>query len=408
MPVLQPTTGIATRITAALLLASAAASTAAAAAPASGSAPASYRVEALTSAGMGGGASGLAMLQMMMGGSAPPATRSLELTLRSARPTPPSPQAEHRIPAGLGLGAALPLRTPTPAADRPEPGADNLSNEKVQGRLLIFRGCAESAPAGQPQVIDLASLVPDQRRLAQALAAHKGHHPGPRSTTTKPAVTIGTWPDGDAASTSRNRLPASASLVGDHLVQSNYAPEIRFQITPSHDFLAPVQLQSRSGGEAMELSWTPIATSLGYQATVTGPGEKEGDLVIWTSSTVAWPSKPVPADLDEATARKLVDQGVLLPPSQTRCSISAQAMKLMATGFLNFQAYGDTLKLAGPAWTVTVQRQSILLRPLMAMGPDAGDLPNREGSPTPNNEPAQEQQPQPKRGGGFGWIPGLF
>lgn len=404
MPLQPPSKGIA----AALLLVSAAASTAAAvSAPGAGSGPASYRVEALTSAGMGVQTSGTAMMQMLMGGNTPPVTRSLELTLRSARPAPPAPQAEHRIPAGLGLGSALPLRTPKPSADRPEPGSDDPSHETVQGRLLIFRGCAESAAAGQPQVIDLASLLPDQRWQAQALAAQKRKRPGLRSAAAAavtPAVTIGTWPASDAGSNSGDRLPASASLVGDHLVQSNYAPEIRFQVTPSHDFLAPVQLQSRSVGDAMELSWSPIATSLGYQATVTGPGEKEGDLVIWTSSTAAWPSHPVPADLDAATARKLVDQGVLLPPSQTRCSISAKVMKQMGTGFLNFQAFGDTLKVAGPAWSVTLQRQSILLRPLMAMpmGPESSD------SQDPNDSEAPRKEANPQRGGGFGWIPGLF
>lgn len=382
MALLRPSSGVAAVM---LIGTSIAGADAALASPKAPSTPATYLIEALTTAGMGPGGSGMAMMQQLMGGRAPEATRSLDLTLRSTQLAPASPQAEHRIPAGLGLGASLPLLTPEPGSDRPPQDPDHAPTETVKGRLLIFRGCAETAPTGQPEVIELAQLLPDQRRLAESLAKPKGQQLGQRPTR-EPAITIGTWPHGDKDS---DRLPAAASLVGDHQVRSNYAPEIAFKVDAAHDFLAPVQLNNRRVAGAMELSWSTVPTALGYQATVSGSGQQEGDLVIWTSSTAAWAASSVPPDLTATTARKLVDQGVLLPPSQSRCSVSAQAMNQMGgMGFLNFQAFGDTLKLAGPSWSLTLQRQSILLQPLMEM-------------------PMAEESP-PSRGSGFGWIPGLF
>jgi hypothetical protein len=219
MPFLRPSSAAVV----VLLSASIAGDAAMAGAPA-GTAPATYRIEALTSTGLGGTA-------------AQASSRSLTLTLSSARSAPAAPEAEHRIPAGLGLGAALPLRTP------------------------------KTTPGG-----------PDQ---------------GP-----------------DAA---------------------------------------------------------------------------------------GWAASFIPADLTAATARTLLEQSGVLPPAQSHCSVSAQAMKQMAVGFLNFRAFGDTLKLSGAGWSLNLDRQSILLRPLMEMAIDDALDP----------APAQQESP-PARVRGYGWFPGLF
>ncbi len=49
-------------------------------------------------------------------------------------------------------------------------------------------------------------------------------------------------------------MPAQASLVGSHVVASNYAPEIRFHVGSGHDCLAPVKLTSTPAGGAQRLS----------------------------------------------------------------------------------------------------------------------------------------------------------
>ncbi|WP_411869282.1 hypothetical protein [Vulcanococcus limneticus] len=367
------------------------------AAPAKRPAPAApgatYTLEARTVTGLGAGGMGSAeMMRMVMGGGASSTTssRSLELRLQGSRVPAEAPKAEHRIPAGLALGTALPLLSsgPSRGTEAPEP------LERPKGRLLIFRGCGETAGSGQPEVLDLAKLVPDAQQLA-ALQGAMGKQGG-RGVAREPAAAAitGTWPNGD----SQGALAATASLVGDHSVVSNYAPELRFRVEASHDFLAPLQLSASPAGAAWRLSWQPVATVLGYQAMATSAGKGPDELVIWTSSSSGWAGSAIPANLDRRSAAQLIAQKVLLPPEATSCSISAQASAAMAMPVLQVTAYGDPLTVTGPAgatpWRVSLRRESTASRLLMAGMPGADDAAGGEAEPT-----------QPR---GFKLFPGLF
>lgn len=366
------------------------------AAVAAGDGAATYRVEATTIAGIGAGGSGMEMMRMLMGGGQPAARRDLDLLLSSGQRPTAAPQAEHMIPAALTMGTSLPLLTPPPTAVAQDRAADDELRE-FKGRLVIFRGCAGSATADQPEVIELAGLSPDQRRLAQAMASRKGWDEAEPAR----AVTTGVWPTIET----EKPVPANGSLVGEHRVQSNYAPEIRFQVTASHDFLAPVQLSTRSAGEAMELSWKPVATALGSQAMAVGAKESGTEIVLWTSSSAPWGESSVPAALDAATARKLISSGALMPPEQTTCTIGAAAMKRLGDAVVSFTAYGEALRTAGPVpapgrpplWTLTLERTSASTIPLMEMEGMQGGAPGE-----------QPMQEAPQKRGGWGLIPGLF
>jgi hypothetical protein len=232
------------------------------------------------------------------------------------------------------MGTALPLKS---SSDSPGQSGRKWKEEDIpeaKGRLLIFRGCAESAGAGQPEIITLKGLTTEQRR--QVLTGLKQ-----LATATGFAGTSGLWPSGEEAPV----VPPQASLVGNHVVASNYAPEIRFQVESSHDFLAPVALTTTAAGGAQRLSWQTIPTALGYQAIATGMGREEGDIVMWTSSEAPWADSTVPGDLRAPAATRLVQRGVLLAPERTTCSVSAQAMAAMRTAMVTFTAYGDTLLL---------------------------------------------------------------
>ena len=155
-------------------------------------------------------------------------------------------------------------------------------------------------------------------------------------------------------------MPAQASLVGSHVVASSYAPEIRFHVGSGHDFLAPVKLTSTPAGGAQRLSWPAIPTALGDQATATGMGRQEGDIVMWTSSELPMADSGVPGDLRAPEAARLVQRGVLLAPERTTCAVSAQAMAAMGAAMVTFTAYGDTLLLSSPqgspAWRPSLER----------------------------------------------------
>ncbi len=323
---------------------------------------ATYAIEAITTSGMGAMALGGAnMMQMMMGGqpSLEAVTRQLELRLQSPQASS-SPTAEHRIPAALAMGTALPLQS---GSDGPPGQPPRWNEEEIaegKGRLLLFRGCGESSAAGQPEIIPLQGLRPEQRRQAMQGLKRMATLPSPAGSP----GTTGRWPEGSDAPA----VPLQGSLVGTHEVVSNYAPAIRFQVDAGHDFLAPVKLQSTASGGAQRLSWQTIPTALGYQATAVGMGRQGGDIVMWTSSEAPWGESSVPNALRAAEAARLVQRQVLLPPERTTCSVSAQAMAAMQTAMLTFTAYGDTLILSSPkgspAWRLSLERRATALRPL--------------------------------------------
>jgi hypothetical protein len=345
---------------------------------------ATYGMEAVTSSGMGAMAMGGAdIMRMMMGGRPSMNSTSRQLELRLQAPGKvASPSAEHRIPPALAMGTALPLRSDSDSPGQPAPWQDKDIPEP-KGRLLLYRGCAESAGAGQPEIITLKGLLPEQRR--QALE-------GLRGLATSPAaggapLTSGRWP----AAAEAQAVPAQASLVGSHVVASNYAPEIRFQVERSHDFLAPVTLTTTTAGGAQRLGWQAIPTALGYQAMATGMGRQEGDIVMWTSSEAPWADSSVPGELRAPAAARLVQRGVLLAPERTTCSVSAQAMAAMRMAMLTFTAYGDTLLLnsakGAPSWRLSLERRSTAMRPLgeglEGLDPGAGEgkeEPKKQGS----------------------------
>lgn len=341
------------------------------------------------------------MMQMMMGQgrAADPVSRQLNLTLFSPQRPSGTPRAEHNIPAGLGLGSTLVLRTPEPDGAATEAGEP----QAPQGRLLIFRGCGEQAAAGQPEIIDLARLVPDQRRLMASLPGRQRK----AAALERPKGTIGLWPAGDGP----QALGPTASLVGDHRVEGNYSPVIRFAVEASHDFLPPVQLQTTASGAATVLRWGAVPGAIGYQAVVSGAGQRDGDVVIWTSSTASWFNSVVSPELDAPGAKALIAKGVLLAPTQTSCAVSAQAMQQMAMGFLDFKAFGAPLKMAAPvkapgakpAWTLDLRRQSVVLKPLLQTSDAAGDA----GADAPQSQPeaAPAALPGGLPGGLLRWLP---
>ena len=342
---------------------------------------ATYRIEATTTTGMGA-MGGAGMLQMMLGGRPAMGATSRQLELRLQSPqTAASPTAEHRIPATLAMGAALPLKS---GGDSPGKQGREWKEEDIpeaKGRLLIFRGCAESAGAGQPEIFTLKGLTTEQRR--QVLSGLKQ-----LGTASGPAGTSGRWPSGEEAPA----VPLQASLVGTHVVASNYAPEIRFQVGSGHDFLAPVKLTSTPAGGAQRLSWPAIPTALGYQATATGMGRQEGDIVMWTSSELPMADSGVPDGLRAPEAARLVQRGVLLAPERTTCAVSAQAMAAMGAAMVTFTAYGDTLLLSSPqgspAWRLSLERRSTATR-FLGEGMERLDPGSGEG----------QEAPAPKGGG---------
>ena len=357
--------------------------------------PVTYDIRAQTFSGLGGAAAGDSLssgdLMRLLTGGKPRSTRSLQLTLWASGEPPTSPQAEHRIPPGLGLGLSLPLVT-QPLVERVPTFADPGDAPLPSGRLLMFQGCMEDGGSPASDVLEIAQLLPDQRAIARALARSERVQM-PEDPERSGVRVEGRWPDRSPSPP----VAAEASLVGTHRVISNYAPEIVFDVEQTHDFLEPVALQTTRVEGSWRLNWQTIPTVSGYQALVAGPGLREGDVVIWSSSELAQGESSMLGAFSGTTA---TGPG-LMGPERTSCMIPAVAMQQIQAGVLHFAAVGDPLQLRAPgpdpAWQLTLHRQATVIQPL-AEGLWSG----------PSQEAPYKDPSRPKPSTPFNLFRGLF
>ncbi|MBE1527112.1 hypothetical protein GGC65_001568 [Sphingopyxis sp. OAS728] len=282
--------------------------------------------------------------------------KNLMLQLGSVRRNP-APSADHLPPQALRAGDRLPLLTSTvvtPKADgradfRPGPAA------KPKGRIELYWGCGESAPAGQPVVIDLATMKP-------GAASPFGAMPDVRAMTppsTASHATYGEWPN------SRNgtRVPRNGSLVGDHVVQGNYSPEMRFAVGAGNDFLAALAPRNAAlASGAVKVHWPVLANARGYMLSVTGAKE-DGTVFMWTSSAVRMPAMALPDYLEQGDIARLVQQRVLLAPTATECIVPTAVAKAAESAMLMMTAYGPEGNYGSPrdvpaGWSVKLRTRA--------------------------------------------------
>lgn len=333
--------------------------------------------------------------------------KNLLLQLGSARRNP-APSAEHLPPQALRAGERLPLVTPTATspqgAGKPDfrPGPQH----QPKGRMEIYWGCGESVPAGQPFVVDFAAMKPGS-------ASPFGAVPQLRTMAPPSAdrhATYGEWPNGRRGT----RVPQAASLAGEHVVQGNYSPEIRFAVAPANDFLAPLAPRHAAlASGAVGVSWPALANARGYILSVTGARE-DGTVVMWTSSAVRMAGMALPDYLEQGDIARLVQQRILLAPEATQCAIPAAVAKAASTAMLMMTAYGPEGNYGPPreaaaGWTVKLRTKathmSMLGADLSALigGGDGGD---------DRDTPAEDAKPKKKRGllrgliGGALGVPG--
>ncbi len=366
-----------------------------------------YWVSAQTSTGaiaamMGadGRPSRQAIIAMAMGGGVGPdaVQHSLHLQLGSQRQPGAAPFAEHDPPRGLGVGPSLPLVTseaPPGGAAQDETPRPPPQFQRPNGRLLIYWGCAEHAGPGQPAVLDLAKLAADPQSLA---AMMRGLAPTPmQALSPRRFSTYGEWPNAQSGAP----VPATGSLVGDHTVKSDYAPDIRFSLSPDQDFMGPLRLtgNTRLPSGAVRLAWTTVPTALGYFAAVIGAGSGQGGdtLVVWTSANTQTLVFALADYLSPDETRRLVAEGRMIGPQTSDCAVPAEVAQ-QTHGLVSLAAYGDEANFASsprsprPAWTVKVRYRSTTSALL--------------GQPDPMSGRGGQGQPPQDRGAG-GLLHGL-
>jgi hypothetical protein len=350
-----------------------------------------YDMRAGTVSGMGAmGAGGMgSVMGAMFGGGRNKVQKELYLRLGSTTgPTAGNPKADHFMPSVAKLGKSVALATPREEREV----VDEIPGERPRGRILIYWGCADKAPKGQPVVIDLA-------RLAQGQAP-----PGLWTTTIlrdwgpslRNSRTFGRWPAED-----NKYVKSESSLLGAHRVAGNYSPEIAFTLTK--DFMPALspQTAAQASGAAL-LSWNAIAEATGYHAFLFGskqaPDGQMADMVMWSSSFAKQFGGGLSDWISPDQAARLVREKTLLAPGTTSCMIPAEVLRNAPDfRFGTLTAFGPQEDFAYPPrpadpkaawnlqWTARIRHRSF------TSWMDIAGMPGQQ----------QGAQPQCKRSGGL-------
>ena len=348
---------------------------------------------AMAAGGSGGNASAAAMA--MLGNRGPRASyvKNLHLQLGSGRRPAGAPTAEHLPPAGLQAGPSLPLVTPLGAAPPVPTGNYQMPTERPRGRMLIYWGCGEHARAGQPVVVDFASMSAGKMPAAFANTPFKPMIPPAPGTS----ATYGEWPN----QRSDTRVPNSGSLIGAHTVRGNYTPDINFTLGAGQDFLAPVVLTQNKAAASgsVPLVWQPVPGARAWFGAVMGAAQN-GDFIIWTSSETQAAMMAFDHVADSDLTR-LVQSRVLMPSTADRCTVPAEVARAAPQSMLTLIAFGGESNFAQPRpagaraawrpeWTVKLRTKSTHMGMLgMSMDEMFGNQGGDDG-------PQQGQQPKKK------------
>ncbi len=334
------------------------------------------------------------------GGAAGSKQHLLTLQLGSSRKPQGEPLAEHDPPPTLGAGDALPLVTPLQQAVHQEAEPGQTPQYQPQGRILIYWGCGEHA-AHPPVVIDLADAAHGGAQfaaLARGLAISQPSPPSPARD-----ATYGEWPN----TQSQKTVPADGSLQGDHLVRSNYAPDIKFSLTADQDFLPPIKITTneKTPSGAVALAWHQVDGAQGLIATAFG-SQGQGQTVMWTSADVEALAFGLPDYLSDGEIARLVKAQVLMPGGQTSCTVPSEVAHALGTGAFRLIAYGGETNLSYPPrppapkpWHIDWQ---VKVRYRASTGGILGmDLEKMMGGA--GGQPPPDQQPPPRHHGPFGF-----
>ncbi len=305
-----------------------------------------YWVSAETQGGMaglpGGRAAG-ALGSLFGAGPGLQGGRTMLLQLGSAQGASGEPRAAHEIPAGMNMGPSLPLLTPRQAPrEQRELGEDAPDNfERPKGRMLIYWGCGDAPRAGQPIVLDFAKIAAGQIPKFPTVRVT-----APRAPSFSRNKTYGDWPNTET----RTQVPANASLLGDHMVKGNYAPDIRFTVADRTDFMQAPAFQPvrRAPGGGMTVQWQSIPNATGYFMAAMGQNRANQDLIIWTSSEIADMGWALSTWLPPSEVARLIKDRVVMSPATTECTVPPDVVKQAETPMVTFTGYGDELNVVHP------------------------------------------------------------
>ena len=303
-----------------------------------------YEMDVRTTSGMGMGAMMGGGLGSILGGGGD--NQMLDLRLESTIAAPVQPEkGDHFFLAAAKMGKSVPLLGDAPGKDAPPIERDygkDSSMEKPKGRILIFWGCNEKAPKGQPFIIDF-SKMPTAKMPPMAMPpGAMGKYAAAAKARDENAAW---WPNNKGG----KQPKSGSSIVGEHRVTSNFTPEIKFSL--SNNYMSALNVNVSDSGAAIQLGWNSVVTATGYAAWAMGGMERAGqggDMVMWTSASNRDFSESM-GYLSPAEVQKQIGLKNVMPPSQTNCAIPAEA-KTAAGGMMfgSMNAFGPEENFAFP------------------------------------------------------------
>lgn len=324
--------------------------------------------------------------------------RWLDIAVATQR-KPAGTQATQTIPAGLGLGASLPLLPPEPVAAKSnvpqsrDRETDDGMPEQPKGRILLYWGCGDTVRAGQPKVLDLTNAKPaDYAQFMRGRATRE------RGATAAPGHAI--WPNAQ----SKQQVPKGASLQGEHKVSGEGIPaSLQFSIGQVQDFMPPLVLSSTGGGaNATTLAWAAQPQARAY--FLNAMGGNDGEMVLWSSSETPEPGWGLMDYLSTPNLDLWLADKTLLPTSQTQCAIPAGIFAKSKGAMVQGMAYGQELNLAypprpadrrvawAPEWSARVRVKSVAMLPLEDSAGRRRAAAQAPTSKTDKGEEAPEQK----------------
>jgi hypothetical protein len=296
-------------------------------------------------------------------------SRSLSVRLWSPSIAPDSATASLAIPSGLQLGDKLDLDLyrPTPEENTGGGGGGGSRGSSTPPDFTIkfYWGSSPTVQAGQPKVIKLADLAPEQmmemsKRQRESTPMQRGGAGG--SFFYKPNWTTGHWP----GSTGGSEITENASLTGSYKLTTNYTGSVAIDVPAGVDFLAPIDMTSPDLSQkvpmdqAMNFQWSAIPNALGSNASIIGM-VGQNTMIIWSSSESF--NNNLMADtnyLQMDEVRQRVADHLFMGPSTTSVTVPAGIFGDADFASMTMIAYGPGTALDKTQPIPRVQTKSTL------------------------------------------------
>ena len=332
--------------------------------------------------------------------------RYLDVTLASGT-NPQLAQGRQDVPAGLQLGPHLNLLAPQDGrAVAKESDEATDSPERPKGRILLYWGCGNTVRPGQPRVLDMATLRPDE--ASRSFIARRATQRGAHSAQGRPH-----WPNPSEG----KALADSASLVGEHQFSGAGVPDgFRFSLAQANDVMPALALTSADQGGATALEWNALPTARGYFAGAMA-SRSEAEMVIWSSSELPDSGFGLFDYQTNAAVERWVKEKVLLEPGTTRCTVPKGVLPAEGA-MLRLIAYGPELNLVHPPrpadpraawepqWAVKLRVKSMATS--MAGMPQMGEAMKGETGAPGGQAGAANRDDAAKAPGAVDLLRGLF